>query len=321
MNVWNETAILGIYTLTPTHFGTGQTTGAVDLPIARDAATGFPVLPATGIKGVLRDYAGRGSQPSLAPKGIKDLFGGELDADNKAENLQAGRLVFTEARLLAYPVRSLNRPFLHVTCPLILEGLARDLRAVGGEALLKLGELSDKVEKALVADPKLAQDTLVLEDLAYAGTEVAHSKAMEDLSKLLATLIPAVEKATRERFEKGLVVIPDEDFRTLLEYVVPVQARIQLTGGKTTDKWKDPATGKIESGNLWYEERLPSDCLFVTFIGERRGRENGTAGLQDLMKAHAAFAVVQIGGNETVGNGLCLCNVLCTPSSTGGEAR
>lgn len=47
MNVWKNTALIGIYTLTPTHFGTGQTTGAIDLPIARDASTDFPVLPAT----------------------------------------------------------------------------------------------------------------------------------------------------------------------------------------------------------------------------------------------------------------------------------
>ena len=50
MNVWLDCLLTGIYTLTPIHCGTGQTTDAVDLPVARDAATGFPILPATSLE-------------------------------------------------------------------------------------------------------------------------------------------------------------------------------------------------------------------------------------------------------------------------------
>src|SRR5690606_9746576 len=46
--------LAGIYTLTPTHCGTGQTSGAVDLPIAREPHTCLPVLPASGLKGAAR---------------------------------------------------------------------------------------------------------------------------------------------------------------------------------------------------------------------------------------------------------------------------
>ena len=133
MNVWKDTALLGIYTLTPTHFGTGQTIGAIDLPIARDASTDFPVLPATGLKGVIRDYLG---VANVEKKLLDNLFGKSLEESNEANALEAGRLAFTEARLVAYPVRSLNRPFLHVSCRLILERLARDLRALGREDFL-----------------------------------------------------------------------------------------------------------------------------------------------------------------------------------------
>ena len=49
----------GIYLLAPTHVGTGQAAGAVDLPIARERHTGHPYLPATALKGVARDVAGR----------------------------------------------------------------------------------------------------------------------------------------------------------------------------------------------------------------------------------------------------------------------
>ncbi|MDX1982667.1 MAG: RAMP superfamily CRISPR-associated protein, partial [Bryobacteraceae bacterium] len=85
-------------------------------------------------------------------------------------------------------------------------------------------------------------------------------------------------------------------------------------GGKTTDTWINPETGTEEEGNLWYEEYLPADCLFVSLIGERRQRQrpnrpspSAKASLKDLKKepGRQALKVVQIGGNETVGHGLC----------------
>jgi len=303
MTIWSNTAVLGLYTLSPTHYGTGQTTGAVDLPIARDAATGFPVLPATGIKGVLRDVTEH--TKSLDSEKVKDLFGPTING-NETEDLKAGRLAFTEARLLAYPARSLSRPFLHVTCPLILEGLARDVRATGAEGLLPPDRLAVAVARgAKVADPALEGQAIVLEDLIYPDEQVTHDRAVAALAQALAALIPAEEAATRDRLTRGLVVIPDTDFGALMQSAVPVRARVQLTSGKTTDKFGE------ESGNLWYEEVLPSDCLFAALIGERRSRAGGRNGedkgtLADLLAQAAALRVLQIGGNETVGQGLCL---------------
>lgn len=321
VSVWNGSALLGIYTLTPTHFGTGQTTGAVDLPIARDAATGFPILPATGVKGVARDVLERLEQEGKCNTGVvRDLFGPTLDAGEKPDEIHAGLLAFTEARLLAYPVRALTRPFLHVTCPLILERFARDLRALGLPPLLgadwSVPQAADGRTKTLVSDKTLSQTTLVLEDLIYPAEQVGHLEAVQTLAQKLADLLWADEKDTRSRLERGLVIIPDMDFACLMETAIPVQARIKLTRGKTTDTWTDPDTGAQDnSGNLWYEEQLPADCLFVALIGERRQRtaatgapatSGGSATLDDLIQHQAALKVVQIGGNETVGQGLCL---------------
>ena len=69
--------------LTPVHPGTGQDSSSViDLPVAREAATGFPVIPASSLKGVLRD--GRDDEQS------NRLFG---SLENAAE------LTLTDARL------------------------------------------------------------------------------------------------------------------------------------------------------------------------------------------------------------------------------
>lgn len=313
--LWNHTAVLGLYTLTPTHFGTGQAAGAVDLPIARDAATGFPVLPASGIKGVLRDYAQRDSDRGLSKDEVRELFGPEIGDDGPDEGLAAGALAFTEARLLAYPVRSLSAPFLHVTCPLIIAELARTLRATGGDKWLSVEAeaVGDPGNRALVTDQGRGGTPLVLEHLIYAGAEVAHAPALRTLAETLATLIPEGEKPTRQRFIDGLTMIPDADFAALMDSAIPVQARVKLTRGKTTDKWRNPETNQLESGNLWYEETLPADCMFVALIGERRLRGDRTPCLAKLVRAKECFAVAQIGGDETVGRGLCLCTVLAAP--------
>jgi CRISPR-associated protein Cmr4 len=320
MNVWKKTTLFGLYTLTPMHFGTGQTAGAVDLPIARDSSTGFPVLPATGIKGALRDYLERLKQ--VESSAIECLFGKELDPEAKAESIRAGLLAFTEARLLAYPVRSLNRPFLHVTCPLIMERFARDVIALGrgdflpdGWSIPALGE-----SEALAADDSLAESTLVLEDLAFERARIKADNRIKEISKALCTLLPEEEENTRDRLSNGLIFIPDRYFAYLMQYVVPVQARIKLTAGKTTDTWTNPDTGETESGNLWYEENLPSDCLFMGFMGERRQRKTSRdtsstpeMGIENLLRVKEELKVVQLGGNETVGHGLCFCTLHSMP--------
>ena len=50
-------ALVFLHALSPLHAGTGQGIGAIDLPIAREKATGIPYLPGSSLKGVLRDRA------------------------------------------------------------------------------------------------------------------------------------------------------------------------------------------------------------------------------------------------------------------------
>ncbi len=47
--------ILGMLAETSTHPGMGQMVGAVDLPVARERTTGYPMIPSTALKGALRD--------------------------------------------------------------------------------------------------------------------------------------------------------------------------------------------------------------------------------------------------------------------------
>jgi CRISPR-associated protein Cmr4 len=301
VSAWEQALACGIYTVSPLHVSTGQAEGAIDLPVTKEPHTGFPVIPASSLKGVARNALdGNG----LSKDDVKMLFGPTVDetttatgksADEQgggaaAAALFAGALVFTEARLVAYAVRSLNRPFLYVTSRLVLERLARDLRA----ARIDIGPLSLPPGGAsvLVADKPLAKTTLALEDLVYTSG-IADSVHVEAIGKSLAGLLPAAEdETTRRRLAKGLVVIPDEDFAMLVRRL-PVRARIRLNEEKTTSG---------NGGNLWYEEQVPSDCLFVSMVGARRGK--GEA-LRIFREHGSRLEVSQIGGNETVGEGIC----------------
>lgn len=306
MSAWEKAVICGIYTISPLHVSTGQAEGAIDLPVTKEPHTGYPVIPASSLKGVARDaFEG-------AHKGdVDELFGpqpkrkkadeqaqesapaGEAARSNAKATLFAGALVFTEARLVAYAARSLNRPFLYVTSRLILERLRRDLRAAGIEGFDAPPLPPDGA--VLVADAPLARGALVLEDLVYSG-EIRESKELAGVGKALGRLLPALEADTQRRLEKSLIVIPDDDFGSLVRRL-PVRARIKLGENKTTSG---------DDGNLWYEEQVPSDCLFVSMIGARRGK---LGALKTLQSKRVALEVSQIGGNETVGEGICFWTV------------
>ena len=307
--LWTKARMTALYTLSPLHFGVGQVAQAVDLPIARDAATGFPVIPASGVKGAARSaLKGKLSSDQLA-----ELFGPELSKGE--QEARAGRLTFTEGRLVAYPMRALGQPFLYVTCPMILDRLRRDLTITGADGQWRswLGEPMPEVlteEKAGITPAGALDAPLVVEDLVYGDEEVARVPWLERAAALLADLLPETEAFTRQRLRKYLVCLPDGDFGELMQRVVPVRARTQLTDGKTTDAWVDPKTKEKQKGNLWYEEYVPADALFVTFVGERRPGDGATGngsglGLDALVKQASSLELIQIGGNETVGYGLC----------------
>lgn len=306
-----QAALLGIYTLTSTHCGTGKAMDAVDLPIAREEHTRHPVLPSSSIKGALRAAAERSNLP-----GTKAWFGPEINpgASGAKEELYAGSVVFTDARLLAFPVRALHTAFCWVTCPLVLERFHRDLSAFGKASLWPqkgaLHPASDKWDRetrnARVAGELAA---LVLEDLAFSEAELVVDKdGLKAIAAAFGALLGPSEGVLRKRLEKELIVIHDTDFADLVTRTMPVQARIRLNDQKTT-------TG--DGGNLWYEETLPPDALFSTFVlgrdGAKRPGDTLTTLIAAFQGADGAAGMfgrpVQIGGNETIGHGFCLWHV------------
>ncbi|MCD4655089.1 type III-B CRISPR module RAMP protein Cmr4 [bacterium] len=329
MSTNNSKAILtSIYTLTPTHCGTGQASGAVDLPIAREAHTALPILPATTLKGVVRDWdcfhlpADRSkwsdNQKELYVEIIKPLFGplprirkmNLTDSENEQNNStpgsagiaeddpNAGELIFLDALLLAFPVRSLTGTFRFITSPLQIQRALRLMKAFKinpPSGFIKCQPVDNDDELYI---PQGKTGPVNLEDIVFERYNCSSESWVTSLAKSLAGLISSdMESQDSIEFMKRLVVVSDSLFKDLTIRATPVTARIVL---KRNEKTAD---------NLWYEECLPPDCLFAAFVASRPGVLNNPIDIftQNLGKISSIYT--QIGGNITVGQGQCRWNI------------
>lgn len=284
-----RTKLISLQALTFLHPGTGQTTGVVDLPIQREVHTEFPVYAASGFKGSLRDKAEQSWGKN--DKKVVSLFG----ADSQSEDLSAGSFSITDARILAFPVRSLQKVFMWVTCPMVLKRLQRDSKVTGLSGM-EIEDLVTSVERgtAITTTQAGLASPLILEELAF---DITGNSQVDQIAAMIKSF--TVEDSGFE--ENRLVVLNDDDFKYLVKYATQVSARIKLNKYKTT-------TG--DGGNLWYEETLPPETLLyaiVLFHEPRKPMErmNNANEVANSFQEVIADGFIQIGGNETVGQGWC----------------
>lgn len=298
-------AILALQTETSLHAGIGQQSGGIDLPIQREAHTGWPCVYGSGVKGALRNLAedllGEGGKAS-----IKLVFG--PDTANASEH--AGALAVGDARLLLLPVRSLTGHFKLVTCPAALARLARDARRLGIDDLADLQvDPPTKACQGLSPAWHPGKSTkLFLEEYRFDVQE-------KDVSDLIAKLARMVaDPGFADRLQSQLVIVDDDTFKSFCDSATPVNAHVRL----------DSTTKTVETGALWYEETLPSETLLYAPLSAQAARKRKTdehgkevpemsakqileAVTRTLFEAHP---YLQLGGNETVGMGWCRVRVV-----------
>src|SRR5437899_8406014 len=116
-----------IHALSPLHAGIGQGAGVIDLPIAREKATGLPFLPGSSLKGALRALCeeDQGTRKNMRRK----VFGPDT-ASSDPNSDYASSIQFSDQRLLLLPIRSLAGTFAWVTSPYVLRRLVRDLQDI-----------------------------------------------------------------------------------------------------------------------------------------------------------------------------------------------
>jgi CRISPR-associated protein Cmr4 len=286
--------LLSLYTRTPLHVGCGTSVDVVDLPIMRERITNFPVIPSTSIKGVLRQ-AGRDAstpegKPVLTDEQIRVLFGEDRKLDEKAGiAAYAGCVQIMEAKLLAFPVRSLSGCFAWLTCPAALRRFQRDSGKVFSIPTVA------KDEAVVAADSELVgrgQNKVVLEEYALNSKSGGdHPAVIEKLKPLLADTL------WQDKLEKRLAILHDEDFQHFASTCTEVVARIAI----------NPETRTVGGGALFNQENVPCETLFYTVLQVLKARRSGSDGdhgdhLVALLKANPTL---QIGGDETTGHGFC----------------
>jgi len=273
--------ILGLLAETSIHPGAGQSAGFVDLPVAREAATDYPVIVGSSMKGALRDKA----RDVWQKERVDTVFG-------KQEN--GGQLLVSDARLILLPVRSLKTQYKWVTCPHLIERLQRDRsRECGSVDSIAMPPFED--HKYLGASD--GDGNLFLEERQFSQS----SELPPGLTDLIRPLI-ASDPAAR-RLESQLVVINDKDFVWFARYGLAVNARNVLNETKKT------------SENLWYEETIPPDALFYCLLAERN-----SGAIDAAKELFINRPYLQVGGNETVGQGWFAIGLPKADTKNGGAA-
>lgn len=294
MYLQKNTEICVMHAISPVHAGAGSATGAVDLPIQRERHTGWPHIQASGVKGAFRDHCERVWMlkdidiDKLVTKEKKERaleLGKRIFGKSDGNDSQAGAIAFSDARLLAFPVRSNAAPFVWVVCPALLKRLARDLELAGKDS----GTLS----KVAIEDDKYCclngniTNQVILEDICL--SQVEDGDACQDHANILLSLNPDLDR---------LLLIPDNHFAFLVETATEVQAQISI----------NPDTGTTNDGSLRYEELLPADTVLYTVVcfGNERAEDENIIVTETLRKAvkDAASSHIQMGGDMTLGRGI-----------------
>lgn len=297
-------SLCSLYTISPLHAGSGAATGAVDLPIQRERHTHWPHIQASAVKGAMREHF---RNYAADVDSINFIFGSDIQDNHPGKNDGIpGAVSVSDAKLLAFPVRSNIAPFVCVTSPTVLQRLQTDLQLAGFSDTIEIPTLADlssgiginfnPAEGGFIAG---GGDRMILEDAVI---------RMEGSAE-----IPFIQ--THFSDVARLVMISDEMYDHIVTTCTEVQAQIKINHEK----------GTTENGSLRYEELLPSDSLLYTIVHYskqniiNRYEDEGDIAkdsmkydiqaemIKDFIQGNIK-AFIQIGGDQTLGRGICKVN-------------
>jgi len=248
--------------LTPLHIGAGQGLGHVDLPIVREAHTNFPYIPGTSLKGALRNLEinqvarARGEKPSQVEERLTKnkfdqkeedilrlakIFGVAGEGAEEGKEVGAGKVLFSDAFIVLFPVKSAKGVFSLTTCPYVIN---RFFELLGIEQRVnevpegKVKVLSTKDHKNLINNNKL-----LLEEFVF---EAEESEELKKFVELVGTFVG-------EENKRRIVCVNDTDFMDFVSNYTEVQTHIKI----------NLDTGTVKEGALWTEEYVPAESIFA----------------------------------------------------------
>lgn len=296
-----ETTMLYLYTETPLHAGTGSGLSSIDLPIQRERTTQYPMIQGSGIKGKLRaTIEGDRKLLSDEQRNLVNIIFGPSSEEGKG-NEHAGALIAGDARILLFPVRSLDGVFAYTTSYDVLNRFRRDIER-GQNTSLSWNVPTGIKDKALIttASDVQSNNMLVLEEFSF---ETQSDPAVDQIASWIAeNALPTfgTDAYWSAKVKSSLVILPNDDFRDFVLYATEIITRVRI----------NRETKTVERGALWTEEHLPTDTLLYVPIYATNARKDGStmkakevlAQAKTLAKEQGSF--LQLGGDETVGRGM-----------------
>lgn len=285
--MFENTSIAIMYAVTPCHAGSGSALGVVDLPIQRERHTNWPMIQASGVKGAFRANFDRFKNKIADKEQIKDferlsesVFGTSSDGG------YAGSLSISDAKILAFPMRSNVSPFVWITCPAVLKRLEKDLSVANFNSIeFDSSKFSVSDDKAISLGKSELKGNILLEDYEV---QVADTK-IEEFSKISSFFKDA----------ERLLLVSDDVFNYGVSNCTQIMAQIRI----------DSKTGTTQDGSLRYQEELPSDTIMYTVIhwGDSKNSVEDKLKAETIKKFITEEVIanhIQIAGDETCGHGV-----------------
>ncbi|MEJ2419523.1 MAG: type III-B CRISPR module RAMP protein Cmr4 [Exilibacterium sp.] len=294
---------LFLYAVSPVHMGAGTALGLIDNPIQRERHTDYPVIAGSGLKGAVRHRFWQ-QAPGQREK-LDRYFGRDTNNLNDKASDYAGAVSFSDAQLIAFPVRCGRAGFVYATSPLALARGKRLLAAAGVSG----------VESWSVSTPAPGRCGLINEDLLCNGKLQVDSYELEPeidtnlksiAEWIAANAFPNELKVDffKEKFQSDLVLMSDDDFGYFVKNATLVEPHVRI----------DNDTGVAEGGGLFYTENLPPESLLLSVVmatDERSSyskKAEAASILNDVVEANGGFGgldaqLLQVGGDAITGRG------------------
>lgn len=263
-----------LYSLSPIHCGGEGDLGNI-LEIAREVHTNFPYVPASSLRGSVRDEV-INAEPN--GKAIGDrLFGKELDDQGQ---MGVHQVWFGDARLLWVPMRTMA-----------IKGSGRDVFTwVSCHSLIRDHALLSHRNFATFPDHAVGNN---------AGTYLVADaeiivQGMDDKQKHAVNLSgdwsENLKGSVQSTWDKNRIILPDDDFQVLMEHSLWTQVRNKID-----------ASGSAEV--FWTDVCIPRDTIFYYPWGH-------TPLEKDTLRKHdwdvltgVINGLIQVGGQANVGRG------------------
>lgn len=258
------------------HSGSGDATyGIIDNLVQRDPVTNYPIIHASSLKGALREFF-------TIEKGRKDNGDDKIDPfihhvfgsnPKQKENLKNGEYRFLSADLFLLPVRSSNQQFYLATNQNVLKNFLEKFKLLGITES-EIGFLTNVFKK-------LSTIKTSVKPIIFKGE---HNTMLEDYETTIHADNDSDFQKLNLMYDEKLALFGD-NFKEIANNL-PVIARNQLESGK--------------SENLWYEEIVPHQTRFITFVSVPKNDE-----YFKTFNTELTSSLVQIGANGSIGYGLC----------------